>query len=70
MDSQEAADDLARLRLLDRLTVNEAALYLRCSRRSVYRLIAERRITVTKVRSSTFIRRTELDRYLAANRAA
>lgn len=47
-----------------RLTIDESAAYLRCSRRTVYRLIAEGKIRIIKVRSMTFIAQAELDRYL------
>lgn len=50
-----------------RLTIDESAAYLRVSRRTVYRLIADRRLAVIKVRSSSFIRQAELDRFLRAS---
>ncbi len=48
------------------LTVQEAASRLRVSRRTLYRLIAERRIVVTKVRGSSFVTELELERYVKA----
>jgi excisionase family DNA binding protein len=48
------------------LTVQEAAAQLRVSRRTLYRLIAERRIAVTKVRGSSFVTAVELERYVKA----
>ena len=48
------------------LTVQEAASRLRVSRRTLYRLIAERRIAVTKVRGSSFVTELELERYVKA----
>ncbi len=56
---------------MDRLTIAESCVYLRVSRRTLYRLIADGRVSVVKVRSRSFVRKAELDRYLkAAERAA
>lgn len=46
------------------LTIAEAASRLRVSSRTVYRLIADRKLRVTKVRGSSFVRETEIARYL------
>ena len=51
----------------DRLTIVDAAAYLMVSRRTLYRLIADRRVSVVKIRSRSFIRRSELDRFLRAS---
>jgi excisionase family DNA binding protein len=51
------------------LTVEEVADRLRVSRRTVYRLIKDRRLRVTKVRGSSFVTMVEIERYLLpANR--
>lgn len=47
-------------------TIGEAAELLRVSRRTVYRLIAERKLRVTKVRGSSFVTDAEIDRYVKA----
>lgn len=46
------------------LTIAEAAARLRVSVRTVYRLIADRKLRVVKVRGSSFVRETEIGRYL------
>lgn len=48
------------------LTIAETAERLRVSRRTVYRLIAEKKLRVTKVRGSSFVADAELDRYVRA----
>ena len=53
------------------LTVGEAAARLRVHRATVYRLIRDRKLRLTKVRGSSFIKATEIERYLrAAERSA
>jgi excisionase family DNA binding protein len=47
-------------------TIAEAAELLRVSRRTVYRLISEKKLRVTKVRGSSFISDAELERYMKA----
>ena len=47
-------------------TLDESAKRLRVSRRTVYRLIAERRLKLTKVGGSSFVAEAELERYLRA----
>lgn len=47
-------------------TLDEVAERLRVSRRTVYRLAADRKIKITKIRGSSFVRETELARYIAA----
>ena len=49
------------------LTINEAAERLRVSRRTVYRLIADRRLHMTKIRGSSFVTEAECDRFLRAS---
>lgn len=48
------------------LTIAEVAERLRVSKRTVYRLIADRRLRITKVRGSSFVADREIDRYLQA----
>lgn len=48
------------------LTILETAERLKVSRRTVYRLIAERRLSIVKVRGSSFITERELERYIAS----
>ena len=48
------------------LTIEEAAKYLRVSRRTVYRLHAERRLAFVKVRGSSLVTEAELERYVRA----
>lgn len=50
--------------MTEQYTVNEAAERLRVSRRTVYRLVAENRLRLTKVRGSSFVTRAEIERYL------
>jgi excisionase family DNA binding protein len=45
-------------------TVAETAEALRVSRATVYRLVKDRKLRVTKVRGSTFVAQAEIDRYL------
>jgi excisionase family DNA binding protein len=45
-------------------TVPETAERLRVSRRTVYRLIADRRLKITKVRGGTFVSEAEILRFL------
>jgi excisionase family DNA binding protein len=53
------------------LTIRETAARLRVSERTVYRLIRDRKLRLTKVRGSSFVKDAEVDRYLrAADRAA
>ena len=47
-------------------TIAEAAELLRVSRRTVYRLISEKKLRMTKVRGSSFIAEAELERYMKA----
>lgn len=57
----------ARNRTTDRLhDVDSAAEYLRCGRRLVYRLVAERRITHTKAGRALRFWQSDLDAYLDA----
>ena len=54
-------------RATDRLhDVDSAADYLRCGRRLIYRLVAERRITYTKAGRSLRFWQSDLDAYLDA----
>jgi excisionase family DNA binding protein len=46
-------------------TINEAAARLRVSRATLYRLIAEKKIKLTKVRGSSFVTEAEIERYIA-----
>lgn len=46
------------------LTILETADRLHVSRATVYRLIRDRRLAVTKVRNSTFVTMTELERFV------
>ena len=46
------------------LAVKEAADYLAVSRRTVYRLVKDEKLTILKVRGGSRIKRAELDRYL------
>jgi excisionase family DNA binding protein len=46
------------------LTLDEAARRLRVSRRTVYRLIADRRLAITKIRGSSFVTVEAIERYL------
>lgn len=48
----------------DLLTVDEAAVRLSCSRRTVYKLIAERRLASLKVGDLRRIREDEIERFL------
>jgi len=48
------------------LTIAETAERLRVSRRTVYRLVEEKKLRVTKVRGSSFVAELELDRYVRA----
>lgn len=51
----------------DRLhDIDSAAAYLRCGRRLVYRLVAERRLTHTKAGRSLRFWQSDLDAYLDA----
>lgn len=55
-------------RTTDRLhDVDSAADYLRCGRRLIYRLVAERRITFTKAGRSLRFWQSDLDAYLDAH---
>ena len=57
----------ARNRTADRLhDIDGAAEYLRCGRRLVYRLVAQRRITHTKAGRSLRFWQSDLDAYLDA----
>jgi len=54
-------------RAADRLhDIDSAAAYLRCGRRLVYRLVAERRLTHTKAGRSLRFWQSDLDAYLDA----
>ncbi len=46
------------------LTIDEAGRALRISRQSLYRLIADKKITVTKIGGRTFIDRQDLEDYI------
>lgn len=46
------------------LNVEEAALRLRVSRATVYRLIKDGRLRLTKIRGSSFVTQAEIERYL------
>ena len=46
--------------------IDSAAAYLRCGRRLVYRLVAERRLTHTKAGRSLRFWQSDLDAYLDA----
>lgn len=52
------------------LTVNEVAVQLRVSRRTVYREISEGRLRVFHVRGKTLVELREVMAYLAHRRAA
>jgi excisionase family DNA binding protein len=57
----------ARTRTNDHLhDIDSAAEYLRCGRRLVYRLVADRRITHTKAGRSLRFWQSDLDAYLDA----
>ncbi|SSC24026.1 SinI-like protein, DNA-binding domain, partial [Klenkia terrae] len=57
----------AGARTTDRLhDVDSAAVYLRCGRRLVYRLVAERRVRFTYAGRSLRFWQTDLDAYLDA----
>jgi excisionase family DNA binding protein len=45
--------------------VNEAALYLRISRATLYKLIQQKKISPTKIGARTIILAPELERFLA-----
>lgn len=49
------------------VTVPEACAILRCSRVTFYRMLRAGDFRITKVRSSTLISRTQLERYIARN---
>ena len=52
-------------------TIAEAAALLRVSTRTVYRLIRDHKLRLTKVRGSSFVSDAEIERYLrAAERVA
>lgn len=48
-------------------TVTETAALLRVSRATVYRLIGDGRLKLTKVRGSSFVTQAAIDRYLRAS---
>ena len=62
-----AASPQSTTRATDRLhDVDSAADYLRCGRRLIYRLVAERRIRFTKAGRSLRFWQSDLDAYLDA----
>ena len=52
---------------MDLLDLDETAARLRVSRRTVEREIARGRLALTKVGGSSFVRESEIVRYLKAN---
>ena len=52
---------------MDLLDLDETAARLRVSRRTVEREIARGRLALTKVGGSSFVRESEIQRYLKAN---
>jgi excisionase family DNA binding protein len=50
----------------DLLTVDDAAIRLACSRRTIYRLIADGRLRSLLIRNTRRIRDDELERFLRA----
>jgi excisionase family DNA binding protein len=50
------------------LNLNEVAVHLRCTRRSVERQIKVRRLRVVRIGRAVRVEREELDRFIAASR--
>lgn len=50
------------------LNLNEVATHLRCTRRSVERQIARRRLRVVRIGRAVRVEREELDRFIASSR--
>ena len=50
------------------LNLNEVATHLRCTRRSVERQIARRRLRVVRIGRAVRVERDELDRFIASAR--
>lgn len=51
------------------LTLTEVAIELRCTRRSVERQIAQRKLRVIRIGRSVWVERSELERFLDRLRA-
>lgn len=66
--AERAAEILAErqpaVELAPYLSVDEAAEYLRCSRKRIYDLTSQRRLPAVKDGSRTLLRRVDLDAYL------
>jgi excisionase family DNA binding protein len=51
------------------LNLNEVAVHLRCTCRSVERQIQRRRLRIVRIGRSVRVERDELDRFIASSRA-
>lgn len=50
------------------LTINQAAAFLSCSRRTIYKLITDKKIRVVKVMSDKRLDRKDLEKFIQKNK--